>query len=484
MKLKANLAWKLVVGVPEEGVDYCAANKHFNVKTGKTFLKKVGGISSLDFLPYTFEPTNVFYHAIEPCKLENGFVGKKMPFTFEVVKAERVKKPLNIKIHRYTSKLVILSVSVNSVEFSGSINDLQEFMQIEYHNEIFNLVRTLCGIISSGGRNNTPIQQKPKVYPYFEFESVNDNDFISDEAAVELLTRHKNPKLEIIESVISKNKDHQLDNNSILIDRQGILARYSQELGEYQSVQRKYESSHYLFELAIALSNILDDGDFLTLNTEQRVSISKLIKNPKVVFIKSVTAYKTWLLLLEEFKLKELYDLVATSNHPDEDLQKTLEPPSVLDNKEWSDLKKWSMGILSVLLISSILWAAGAIFKENSPFANKSVSLFTPIDGSHHQKNNDKIEFNWEEVKNAKKYILIIERLDSNNKWLPQNGGRYVIFHNAKSAAINEDGRFKWKVIARDIDEDEIGTSVWYYFDIKTKITPNKKMQSMPKTRG
>lgn len=306
MKLKLNLAWKVVVGTPVDGVDYCSDNNHFNIRTGKTFLKKVGGISTLDFFPYTFEPTNVFYHAIEPCKQANDFVGKKLPFECDIVTAGAVKKLLKIKIHRFSPKLVILSVSVDAVEFNGSVHELLEFMRLENHANIFNLVKTICGIIRSGGRSNAPVQNKPKTYPYFELESIDDNDFLSDEVAVELLTRHKNPNSGVIENVIAKNKDHQLDNNSILIDRQSIVARYSKQLGDFQSIQRKYESSHYLFELAIALSNILDDGAFLTLNTDQQNSITKLIKKPNIVFIKSVTGYKTWLLLMEEFKLNDL----------------------------------------------------------------------------------------------------------------------------------------------------------------------------------
>jgi hypothetical protein len=82
MKLKLNLAWKIVVGAPENGVNYCNAIKHFNVKTGKNFINKIGGISSLDFYPNTFDPTNVFYNAIESHKSENGFVGKRVSVHF------------------------------------------------------------------------------------------------------------------------------------------------------------------------------------------------------------------------------------------------------------------------------------------------------------------------------------------------------------------------------------------------------------------
>lgn len=308
MKLKLNLGWKIVVGAPKTGFDYYSTNKHFNFKTGKSFLKKIGGISSLAYYPFTFDPTHIFYNAIEPFKLENGFSGKRIPFEGTIEDTYVFQKNIRIKINRFSSDFIILSVSVDEIDFDEELDNLQKIVKIETHTELYNLVRSICSIISSGGEQVDPIHNKPKIYPFIQLESTNHANPIDNKLAVELLTRHQNPKPEIIDDVISKNHDHQVDKNSILLDRQGILARYDFDTNENKLIKRKFESSHHLFELAISLAHTIEKNRLGTLNTEQEESIYKLIKKPEIIFTKSVTAYKTWELLLNEFKLTLLYD--------------------------------------------------------------------------------------------------------------------------------------------------------------------------------
>jgi hypothetical protein len=477
MKLKVNLAWKIVVGIPDNGVDYCQTTKHFNLKTGKTFINKLGGVSSLDFYPSTLDPTNVFYNAIESHKLNNGFVGKKIPFEGTVA---GVRSPVKIKIHQFSSDLVILSISVDQIDFNGAIDNLQKIMSIESHIELLNLVKAICSIICSGGKESSPVQRKLKAYPYVELESSNSGDFVENKYAVELLTRHQNPKLEIVQSVISKNYDHQVDDNSILIDRQGILARYFSGTIENESIKRKFESTHYLFELAISLSHILENKQYLSLNTDQKNSITKLIVNPAVVFTKSVTAHKTWKLLLEEFKLSDLHsEIIGT-------IQENTEVSPAKDMKGWSELKKWVMGILSALVIGLVIWGANTIYQEINPFSDKPVKLLQPLDEDQIDRNTTKINFDWADVEDAKKYILFVEKYNVNNKkWFsPKNGSRYVTYTSSRSFAIIDEGYFKWKVVARNLDEEKMSESVWFFFTIEAEKVHGKKMQSTQKIRG
>jgi len=486
MKSKINLAWKVIVGLPENGIDYCSNNKLFNTRTGKTFLNNIGGISSLDFFPYTLEPTNVFYNAIAASKRDNGFVGKRIPFEFKIDSLDNIPNKLKIKIHRFSSNLVILSCSLSSVEFNGNTDELQNFIQLQSHPEIFKFVVALCGIIRSGGKGNTSIQGKPKTYPYIEIEVCGDNESLQDGAAVEILTRHKNAKPEIVESVIAKNNDHQLDSNSILIDRQGILARYTNNYDEYLSIQRKYESSHNLLELAISISIIFENDGFTGLTSSEKDSITKLITAPNIVFTKSVTAYKTWILLIEEFKLKDYYHLASGLNPSDDGLQATEELLATPTKPEWSEQKKWGMGTLAAILLVFLPWASNLIYKEYDPFSNDKISLIRPIDGAHFQEKINNVLFKWRSVENTKNYIQFIEKYSkSNNKWIPQeNGGRYVVSQNTNSILLDLKGRYRWKVISRDSDDKITGDSIWYYFNIEEAKTPNKKMQPTQKTRG
>lgn len=471
MKLKLNLAWKIVVGAPENGVNYCDAIKHFNVKTGKNFINKIGGISSLNFYPNTFDPTNVFYNAIESHKSESGFVGKRIPFEGIVA---GVRASVKIKIHQFSSELVIISLSVDEIDFNGSICDLQKLVNIESHKELLTLVRVICSIICSGGKESSPVQRKLKAYPYIALESSNSDNLVENEVAVELLTRHKSPKPEIVESVLSKNNDHQLDSNSILIDRQGILARYFLEVSENKSIKRKFESTHYLFELAISLANILENDQYTSLSEEKRVSITKLVTNPEIVFTKSVTAYKTWKLLLKEFRLNDLYDNYV------EDTKESLAIEPTNDKKEWSDLKKWAMRILSTLVIGVVIWGGRTLYQEFNPFKDKPVQLLHPLDGAQISNDTTKINFDWEDIEDAAKYILITEQYnEKNKKWfLLESEGRKVESLSSSSISISNEGNFKWNVVARDKYEEKIAKSVWFYFKIKKVKAPNKVLQS------
>ena len=471
MKLKLNLAWKIVVGAPENGVNYCHAIKHFNVKTGKNFINKVGGISSFDFYPNTLEPTNVFYNAIESHKSENGFVGKRIPFEGTVA---GVRVPVKIKIHQFSSELVIISISVDEIDFNGSIDDLQKLISIETHKELLTLVRVICSIICSGGKESSPVQRKLKAYPYVALESSKSDNLVENEAAVELLTRHKNPKPDIVQSVISKNDDHQLDTNSILIDRQGILSRYFLEASEGHSIKRKIESSHYLFELAISLAHILENDQYSSLSEEQRVSITKLVTNPEIVFTKSVTAYKTWKLLLDEFRLSDLYDNYVG------DIKDSVAIEPTNDKKEWSESKKWTMSVLSTLVVGLVIWGCSTLYQEFNPFKDKPIKLLQPLDGAQVINNTSEINFDWEDIEDTAKYILIIEKYsEKNKKWfLLESEGRKVELSSSSSISMKNTGSFKWNIVARDKDEEKIAESVWFFFEIKKVEAPNKGVQS------
>lgn len=473
MKLKLSLAWKIVVGAPENGVNYCNAIKHFNVKTGKNFINKIGGISSFDFYPNTLEPTNVFYNAIESHKSENGFVGKKIPFEGTVA---GVRVPVKIKIHQFSSELVIISISADEIDFNGSIDNLQKIISIETHKELLTLVRVICSTICSGGKESSPVQRKLKAYPYIALESNKSDNLVENEAAVELLTRHKNPKPDIVQSVISKNDDHQLDTNSILIDRQGILARYFLETSEGQSIKRKFESAHYLFELAISLAYILENGQYSSLSEEQRVSITKLVTNPEIVFTKSVTAYKTWKLLLDEFRLRDLYENYVG------DAKKSVAIEPTNDKSEWSESKKWTMGVLSTLVVGLVIWGCSTLYQEFNPFKDKPIKLLQPLDGAQVRNNTSEIKFDWQDIEDAGKYILIIEKYnEKNKKWFPLEGeGRKVESSSSSSISIKNTGSFKWNVVARDKDEEKIAGSVWFFFEIKNVKAPNKGVQTDP----
>lgn len=357
MDLIIQITWKILVKADGD-VDLFAKNKNFNIRTGKTFLRNIGGINSLNYFPYVLEPTNVFYNSLNKIRDQYNFQGKRLPFKQINSNDWLLNKNINVKIHRYSRRLAIITLSLERIRFSGKMDELKSLLDIENHEGIYGLAKTVCSIVSSSGKRIVPISNKPKIYPCIAVESSDYARDISDKAAIELLTRHLNPRKEIIDKVIEKNINHQLDENSVLIDRQGIFARYAcNDLNEY-SIERKFNSALCLFELAMALSDILDTKDHHNLTDQEKNELFKLISKPNIVFVKSVTSYETWLLLIKEFKLEALFsEYQEYESNKDGSIGGTGKLISKNPKKEWDDRKKWIMGIIAgiILVIVSLL---------------------------------------------------------------------------------------------------------------------------------
>lgn len=459
--MKLHLAWKIVVGTPENGVSYNQTTPHFNLKSNNGYKNKIGGMTILGFHPNTFSPTHVFYNAVRPCQAKNGFSGKRIPFEGLIA---GVKAETKIKIHQFSADLVILSVSVSSIEFVGDVKDLEKIINFENHKKLSNLIKAICSIISTGGKSTEPVQRKLKAYPYIEIQHVSNDSILSDKDAVHLLTRHTNPKPTMIVNVISKNDDHQVDGNSILIDRQGIFARYNMGDFECSKIRRKFESSHYLFELAIAINHMLESGQYLSLDSSQKNFIDKLIEKPDLIFLKSVTALKTWELLLKEFKLSGLHEDISNKNRQEADVTALSE-----ERAEWSEPKKLGMGILSALFIGGVMWVCSTLYEKSGLFSPDPVKLIKPVDEAMYTGAKPELIFDWKDVDTVSKYIVIIEKFNSkDDKWGSlASEGRYTATKSNKSLKINTYGYFRWKVLARNADDEKISESVWSFFTLE-----------------
>jgi hypothetical protein len=465
MSFKVKLSWKVLVSSPDKKTDYYSDSNLFSVRTSKGILSRIGGISSLSFVPYTLEPTNVFYNSIEPVKRVNNFTGKKLPYNFKSSLSQISSSRINISIRRYSNSTIILSVSLDSFKIADNISELHSLQKLETHLEAYCLVKAICALFSSGGSTNHPENNSLKYYPVASIKNLSSST-ISDIEMVELLTRHKKPKDEIVRNVIEKNLDHQLDTNNILIDRQGVTANYAPDNGEISTFQRKVSSVESSFELAIATASVLENYSYFKLSDHEKLSITNLIAKPESIFTKSVTAYKTWVLLLDEFKLKTLYETVMESNQSDFNEIEEQAPKA-----GWSEGKKWSMGILSAVILMLIAWGITEL-KSTTP---DNLVILNP-DDEQIITNSREIDFSWGDFPGSNKYIIFIEKLNpEDNAWktLP-NGGRYVTQETERTLRIDSYGRFRWKVIARDDDEEKLAESKWFFFQLQKYETPNK----------
>lgn len=447
--MKIQLSWKVPILIPENGTKYIDLNKLFNIKTNKSFLNRIGGIYNLNFFPYTLEPTNIFYHAIENVKKKNNFTGKKFPFILtNATNGSSIS--INFKIHLFSQNLIIVSVKLNEINFSGHLNELEKNLDIRNYAEILNLTRTICGLIISGNKKSFIYSEIPKLYPCV---IVNDNNnFISDDMAVELLTRHKNVNSHIIKKVLLKNENHQVDkNNIVLIDRQGVFAR----IKDIDAIKRKVESAESMLELAIAISKILSDNIFNILPEDHKKAITDLINNPDIVFLHSITGQKTWELLLTEFKLVELFSR-----------QIPIIQEETIKFKLLNKIK-WLFKFLSNnVLASGVIIIFITLFTTNWYQNYQKINIHHPIDRNTVKTSKHSCNFEWEAVDNAIDYKILLQKFDSKDKsWKDlTDNAIYISKLTNKTIELSTSGRYQWKILARDKNTKTIGESDFYEF--------------------
>ncbi|CAI8833135.1 hypothetical protein [Pseudomonas sp. IT-P176] len=447
----------------QNGIEYTSSCSLFNVLQGKMFVRKMGGVSFFPIAPKTLDPTIVFYNAIKPAMRDNGFSGKKFPLKYD--NGSGAPEAININIHTYSAKVVVLLVSKLIVQREGVAASLLVLQDMESHPGLHNLVKAVCSVICFGHGRSDYKSFSPKVYPVAVYEKSLGEDSISDVVAVEALTRHRNPRARIIEDTLKKNIDHQVDENSILIDRQGIFARYAYEFGDERNNERKMESVHCLFEVGLALFEIFSSDKYRDLNKSELDFIKILIFSPDIVFIKSVTAYKTWILIADEFKLKRLFETAVELSVAEP--ATCVHPPM---KKEWSPMRAWTMSIVSTLLLGVATYFSPELYKEYID-SKERVEILSPKDGASLSAPSGEVILSWTEVKKQAESIVMVEKLSGDGKWLPaaHAAGRYVTQDNKMVFEVVELGAFRWRVSIEDSRDSEIGNSKWHFFSIISK---------------
>lgn len=468
MNSRVRLTWKVVVSSLDSGVDYSDGGDFFTVRTGNTFLSKIGGASSLGFLPRVLEPNVVFYNALRSVLRDNGFKGKKFPLTFNCPATGVVSGRLNLNVRYYPGNIVILSVSLSEFDYAGDVRGLKDFQLLESHPSVNNLVKATSCLIVAGSKVADFSHCQPKIFPIVEVEGENGLVFVDDDVAAEILTRHLNPRQDIISKAIGKNKDHQLDVNSFLIDRQGMLVRYAFGFGDIRSSEKKFESAHRLFELGICISVLMERKLFGSLAPSEKGAVADLVYSPDIVFLKSVTAYKTWSLVLGEFKLKEVGDKVINLSEP------SIPTPR---KKESLFLKyplfNWLMGIVaSIVVLFATIYFTHQYTERQA--ANKVVSLISPLDGVELNTGLGKVSFLWEKLESQSRSVISLEKQSEGGTFLPlvRSGGRFVTNEDEWLFEPDGVGYYRWKVLAKNSKRLDVGVSDWSYFTLTKSPAP------------
>lgn len=479
MNSRVRLTWKVVVSSLDSGVDYSDGGDFFTVRTGNTFLSKIGGASYLGFLPRVLEPNVVFYNALRSVLRDNGFKGKKFPLTFNCPATGVVSARVNLNVRCYPGDIVVLSVSLSTFDYVGDARGLKEFQLLESHPSVNNLVKAIACVIVAGSKVTDFSHCQPKIFPVVEVEGDSGVVSIDDDVAAEILTRHLNPRQDIVSKAIGKNIDHQLDVNSFLIDRQGMLVRYAFGFGDIRSSEKKFESAHRLFELGICISVLMERKLFGSLAPGEKESVADLVYNPGIVFLKSVTACKTWVLVVDEFKLKEVGDKVINFSEPSVPAPREKESLFLR-----CPLFNWVMGIIaSIIVLFATIYFTHQYTESQA--SKKIVGLISPLDGVELNTGLGKVSFLWEKLESQSRSVISLEKQSEGGSFLPlvRSGGRFVTSEDKWFFEPDGVGYYRWKVLAKNSKGLDVGVSDWSYFTLTTSPTPVPEVKHAKKLK-
>lgn len=295
MSYKLNQSWKILITLDDTTPNYFSEHKLFVAESGTSFLRKIGGrMENFAISPIVLRPTIVFNNAISKLNKELGIVGKKSPY-------KKDNNILSFTIHAYFEKYIVLTINyidTNVISFES----LKKITNLSYYPEINNFTLAIAGLIKSGNyKNFRPLKTLPTLRcTSIEIIDVN-STLVDDCRLVESLSGHTQPVKSIIDDVLKRNKDHQLNEALTLIDKQGVIQQIPYNFIGKKEAERKYNSCCNIFELMMVISASIKN-ESLSKNHIYFNAISELVNSPeKVVY--SFTAIRTIEQFVKDFHL-------------------------------------------------------------------------------------------------------------------------------------------------------------------------------------
>jgi hypothetical protein len=295
---QVELGWKIFSNLSPQGTETTSLSSSlFNIKGASSFLRTLGGNPRAPYAPKTLEPTKNFHHALRASKSELGVEGKQFTFT---IFFEQVQQRLQVTIglRRYLS-CICASVKVQafSVDCLAVIADLQDFKS---HKGLFRFVSEILAVTTSGTTTIKKLSAPPKIFPIIQIANLDSQAEDTLHRLVEILTRHTIEESGIVDSVIQKNKTHQIDKTLVLIDRQGVLSYLPPRCGAHQiegNLQR-FKNASSLMEFACAIKRDLKSGSVSS------KLVTPIINDAKYFLPDSISAQRMWGLLMSEFSMQ------------------------------------------------------------------------------------------------------------------------------------------------------------------------------------
>ena len=278
----------------------------FNVETGKTFLREIGGNAKDTFAPLVLSPTRIFYNALRPKVVKEllCLTGKKFPLHIPIPSgtsgADSVRVNFSIRVYER-----VVCISVETDEFMLSDPSLLETLtKIESHSGLVAVTKKILAMTETHSKHSEGRGGSLKAFHCVQLIADAENDILSDQFLTRLVTKHPGANDAVTLAQIEKNNAHKIDSTTLLCDRQGVVAfvPHSSNVGERAGMLRRFRSAAAMLELAAAIQRVLALKDPLT--KKRLGDIILLINNPDFVFSNSTSGRIVWGLFLDEFKLK------------------------------------------------------------------------------------------------------------------------------------------------------------------------------------
>jgi nucleoside phosphorylase len=298
MPTVAHLRWKLVTELESKAV--AALPSLFNFSTGKTFIRTLGGRSTLAFSPQSLSPNNRFYDLLRKKAEGLGFTGRKFPLSYNEGLSEQTRS-INVQFRLYGKALLVVDIELKPFEVGTSV-DLIALSDLWASGLLNSFAMTLVGLVVSGERTYRPAGQRPKVYPSVLVVAPR-SELPDDREAVELLTRHREPSAMVVEAVLAKNRRLQIDASTLLIDRQGVVALLPIEYATNVTIRRRFVSASNMLELMGCLRRMMEQAKLYELGAQELAEIAKVFKAPEERFVHSTSSLHMWQLTADEFRL-------------------------------------------------------------------------------------------------------------------------------------------------------------------------------------
>jgi len=297
MNTTANICWKLLYKLDSRAVKHLP--KLFNFVTSHGFIRTWGGISDFSFSPNTLIPNSRFYDLLKVVKCQLGFSERKFPFAY--ISAENgVEQKINVSFRLYGSVLVV-SLSVTDYYWLLP-SRLCDISKLSYHRQVSKLSSAILALVEKDQGGHARPSHDPRVYSCLQIKQPNGLDIDMLEL-IEALTGHVNPTSLVVDSVVKKNIELQIDASNIYLDRQGVVAVVPEEFWGDQTVRRRFDAACGMIEALSSVLYLEDKRALLELSVEQIKGLYRMLDRPRKRFAHSLSSFHMWSLFCVEFNI-------------------------------------------------------------------------------------------------------------------------------------------------------------------------------------